>query len=317
MVLIIGACSKDDSKNDIRNATITLLSPADNIKTPVNKITFSWEATEGADKYNIQIVKPDFSALQTRITDTNTAGTKYTRTLAPGIYQWRVKAYSARGSSAYTVFNFRIDTSSNLSDQLVVLVNPVNGYLTASRSVLLSWNAIPSATNYQLEILEDNSQLKDTTTTDTSYIFRAPPNPNTSGGFSWKVKAFNNTSVTQFNTAINFTVDSKAPNQPVLVSPANLSNHVANVILKWTRNSQTISDVRYDSIYVATDSTFHNPSVVAAARVNGTQMNTMDFSAPLGPNSTTTEKYFWKVRSIDSVGNASPFSSWLKFTITP
>lgn len=316
LLLALLACTKDLVVQDIKDASVTILAPANNTKTPTNAVTFWWELIDGAEKYNIQIVKPSFAAVQTLVVDTNVSGNKFTRSLSPGLYQWRVKAYNAGGSTAYTQYNLTIDTTSNLGNVLVVPVSPANGFLTAQKTITLSWTQIPVATSYQLQVLNSTGAiLKDTTTAATSYVYSAVTT--TGSAYSWKVKAFNNTSVSQFNTAQTFTIDLKPPFPPTLSSPANLSTATGTVDLKWTRNTSTLADVRYDSIYVATDSTFPAFAIVVSARVNGTQINTAAFSPSLAPNATATEKYFWRVRSVDSVQNASTFSAWWKFHLNP
>lgn len=314
-LLAIAACTKDLLVKDIKNSSVIVLAPANNTKTPVNAVTFWWEELEGAEKYNIQIVKPNFSAIQILIADTNVVGNKYTRSLTPGVYQWRIRAYNGGGNTAYAVYNLTIDTTSDLSTQLVVPISPQNGFLTADKKIYFSWSVIPSATNYQLQVMNGNVLLKDTITVKSDYTYAV--STTTGGVYSWKIKAFNNSSISQFNVAQTFTIDLKAPNPPQLISPASLSSFTGTVDLKWNRNAATLSDVRYDSIYVATDSTFPDFSVVAAARVNATQINTGAFTPSIQPSATASEYYFWKVKSVDSVGNRSNSSNWFKFHINP
>jgi len=311
----IVACTKDFVVKNIKDATITILAPANNTKTPLNAVTFWWELVDGAEKYNIQIVKPNFTAIQTLVADTNIVGNKYTRSLTPGNYQWRIKAINAGGSSAYLVYNLTIDTTSDLTNQLVVPISPLSGYLTGNKTIAFNWSGIPSATNYQVQVLNGTTLLKDATTSKTNYTYAI--STSTGGNFSWQVKAYNNSSVSQFNTPQTFTVDLKAPNPPTLTLPLSPSSVTGTVDLKWTRNAQTLSDVKYDSIYVATDSTFPDFAIVAAARVNVTLINTGAFTPSLQPSATLSQYYFWKVRSIDSVGNKSIFSNWFKFHLNP
>lgn len=308
------ACTKDLVVKDIKDATVTVLAPANNTRTPVNAVTFWWEALEGAEKYNIQIVKPNFSAVQILVADTNVVGNKFLRNLTPGVYQWRIRAYNGGGSTAYSVYNLIIDTTSDLSTQLVVPISPLSGFLTASKEISFSWSAIPAATNYQFQLMNGTALVTETTTSRTDYSLAI--NTTTGSVYSWKVKAYNNSSVSQFNTSQTFTIDLKAPFPPTLTSPVNYASASGTIDLKWTRNAQSLSDVRYDSIFVATDSTFPDFATVAA-RVNGTVFNTNSFSPPLQPSATLTDYFFWRVKSVDSVGNGSGFNGWRKFHLNP
>lgn len=306
LCLLIISCTKDFVVKDIKNKLVTILAPANNLVTSNNAITFWWEELDGAEKYNLQIVKPNFSAVQQLIVDTNLTGTKFNLSLNPGNYQWRIKAKNAGGSTEYVTYNLTIDTTSNLTNQLVVPINPVANFITGSTSVSFSWNSISSASQYQIQILNSSSAvLKDTTTTNISYNWSY-----TGGGyFSWKVRALNAYSISQYFTPLTFTIDITAPAVSVLTSPAHGSFVKDTTYLKWTRNS---AETKYDSVYVGIDSTFS--SIISKAKVyaNKLRINTLSPNLPVSPS-----YYWWKVKSVDTVGNTSGYSNQLKFRLIP
>ncbi len=306
LITLIWSCTKDFVVKDIKDKAVTVIAPADNLTTANNAVIFWWEELDGAEKYNIQIVKPNFSSIQQLLVDTNVTGDKFHYTLTPGTYQWRIRAKNNGGNSLYTTYSLIIDTTTNLTGQLVVPTAPVNAYLTGNKIVSFAWNSISSADNYQIQILNSTSTIiKDSTTASTTFTATF-----TGGGaYTWKVRALNAFSISQYNAPRSFTVDITAPTVSVLSSPTHASSVKDTVSLKWTRSS---SDTRYDSLYVSIDSAF--TSVINTSRVYATSIK-INALSPAIPVSASY--YWWRVRSVDSVGNRSGYSNQLKFKLIP
>lgn len=306
VALMFIACQKAP---DLKTKTITVLAPASNTVTTSNVITFWWEALEGTEKYNVQVVKPNFASISTIIADTSLVGTKLNVTLQPGAYQWRIRATNSKGSSDYQVFNLTVDTTSNLTGQLVSNIAPIKGLLTGNRTITFSWNSINSATLYQIIILNASSTtVKDTLTNQTGYTFTFP---NTSTSYSWRVRAQNNFSISQYNAASTLTLDVTPPVLSTLGSPASGATLSATTgTLSWTRNG---SDTKSDSIILALDTNF--ASIVSRTR---SYQQSIAINALNSAPTNTTQTYWLRLRSIDSVGNVSPYSaSSRKFYLAP
>ena len=152
IVMTMIGCTKDFVVKNIKNATVTINAPTDNIKTPNNVITFWWDEVDGAEKYNLQIVKPNFNAIQQLIVDTNITTNKFNHTFTPGTYQWRIKATNSAGSTAYTTRTLIIDTTSNLAYVTVGLISPTSNSVTANNNITFSWNVVAPATSYELTV---------------------------------------------------------------------------------------------------------------------------------------------------------------------
>lgn len=306
MCICAFACTKDFIVKNIKNDTVVVLAPANNLATPNNSVTFWWEELDGAEKYKLQIVKPNFNAIQQLILDTNVIGDKFNCTLTPGTYQWRIKGVNNGGSSQYTTYNLIIDTTSNLSGQLVIPITPISNYLTGSKSLSFSWNSLSAASNYQVQIINASSTIvKDTTTSNTGFSTSLA----SGGAYTWKVRALNAFSISQYNSALSFTIDLTAPPASVINSPLHGAFVKDTTDLKWTRSS---SDTRYDSIYISVDSSF--TSIISANKVYTTKIK-INALSPTIPVSSTY--YWWRVKSIDSVGNKSGYSNQLKFKLIP
>ena len=149
---ILIACTKDFIVKDIKNDTVSIIAPTDNLNTPINTVTFWWNELDGAEKYNLQIVKPNFGSVLQLIVDTTITNNKFYYTFSPGTYQWRIKGINGGGSTVYTTRTLIIDTTSNLNLVSVGLIAPAVNYVTGNNSVLFSWNALPYATYYDLLI---------------------------------------------------------------------------------------------------------------------------------------------------------------------
>lgn len=308
-ILLSWSCGKDFIAKDIKNDVVRVLAPANNLITTSNQITFWWEEVNGADKYNIQIVKPDFATINTIIADTNVAGTKFTKTLTPGKYQWRIRAFNAGSNTPYTLFDLTIDTTSNLTNQLVSPVAPLANAITGNRKVVFKWNPLNAALQYQVVLTDAaNGVLKDTTTTATSYTYTFPQATAT---YKWKVRALNNSSLTQYNTPLTFSIDVTPPSAPTLSVPLTGYSVSATYTLSWSRTGG--ADVRYDSVFIATDTLFTN--VISRTKTYATSI---PINALNNPPQVTNVVYWWRVCSVDSVGNRSPYTApHRKFILTP
>lgn len=312
-MLLAFSCTKDLVVKSVKNATVNVLAPANNTITSDNAVTFWWDAVEGADKYNIQIVKPNFNAIQRLITDTNVTGNKYTQNLSPGVYQWRIKAVNGGGSSAYTLYNLTIDSTSNLTGQLVVPVSPLSGYLTRNRLINFSWSQVNAATAYSIELSSNNTVVTSSVITGTSFSYSMNLASGSVYTGSWRVKALNNNSVSQYNTPQTFTVILNQPGTPVLSSPANYAQVKDTVSLVWVSGSGAFS--KYDSLTIATDSLFTGASVIRNLRVNNTRIKINALNSIPSSSTTGLPYYYWRVFTVDTVKNVSNPSTVNKFKL--
>jgi len=309
LIALAWGCKKDFVVADISKKTVKVNAPANNTTTTINLVTFWWDAVDGAEQYNLQLVKPDFANTVQLLLDTNVTLTKFNFSLKPGNYQWRIRASNAGHTTTYQVFNLKIDTTSNLSDQLVNRISPANGAVTGNTVVTFNWSALTVAKKYRLQINE--GLILDTTLIGkTSLIYSLPAAKGNLTPYTWNVKAINDASESQFNVAsFTVTIDRKGPSVPALTFPIAVNGTMKGAdTLKWTR----ATDTKYDSVYVAEDSLFLiNPNQL---RTDVNSLEVSEFGLP--PNVLGTF-YWWKVRSFDLYGNPSGYSYRRKFTITP
>ena len=129
LIISIYSCREIIEPN-IESKNITILAPADGYKTKTISQKFWWEKLSGAEKYNLQIVNPDFRAIQQLIVDTNITSNIFNYTFLPGTYQWRIRGLNNGYSTAFTIRTLIIDTTSDLSIQKVFLQFPGENYFS-------------------------------------------------------------------------------------------------------------------------------------------------------------------------------------------
>ena len=284
VMLLFASCS-DILEEDLADETIVLLAPPNNHVTTTATITFWWEELEGADEYNLQIVSPRFDSIIQLTIDSLVQNNKFTVTLSPGIYQWRLRGENSATTTDYVTRNLTIDTTTDLSQQIMVLVAPTNNLITNSFSIFFDWNALTNAEDYRFEIATPDftngaNVLNINLGGDSiNYTITAE------GTYQWQVRAQNAFSNTAYTTR-TFTVDTTSPNAPVLTSPNDQAIVNDTTTLTWTHDS----DVTGDSLFVFTDSLLTNNS-----------LTTYKITTTHTFIGTTNQDYFWYLRSVDHV----------------
>jgi hypothetical protein len=127
------------------------------------------------------------------------------------------------------------------------------------------------------------------------------------GNYSWGVRAENSFSSSLYEFR-NLIIDQTAPQRPNLSSPNQSAETAITVTFSWTRpdiNGSAISD----SLFVSTDSTFVDNHEFEAFTTGTTYSYTFDV------NQGSTQKYYWRVLSIDAAGNKSIYSTIRRFTV--
>ncbi len=146
------------------------LSPADGAITTDTTPTFSWNSVEGAKGYELQIAGSR-AGVETAPA-TSVTGTSYTPTSALTNLQthyWRVRAKDGDGQhGAWSAIN-------SLSVHwwgIVSGLSPSDGSTTTDTTPTFSWNAVPGAAGYELQIAESRAGVETapaTSVTGTSY----------------------------------------------------------------------------------------------------------------------------------------------------
>jgi hypothetical protein len=303
-LILFTACRKDFIESDLTGKILVILAPSNQDTVSTTTPLFWWNELEGARHYHLQIIYPDFNSPQTLVYDTLIEDDRFYPTLAPGAtYHWRIRPENSVYEGEWVTRSITIDSTVSLNAQTVVITSPAsNGYATSNSNISFTWNSIPGAALYRIDIINTTSGSNVTTTTTTvnafSYTFPQ-------GNYSFSIRAENSTSFTPWS-ARTFSIDQTAPTAPQLIAPANTTFYPtppAFINFDWS----SATDALTDSLYISTDSTF-TTGIQAALLLNSSQSN----YAWTGAQASTV--YYWRVRSIDAAGNRSNYSTIFKFT---
>ncbi len=101
--------SSSSAATDISEDTIFLIAPGDDVTLQQSSVTFSWDAVEGAEEYQIQVAKPSFNQLEELMIDSIMTTTQISTTLENGKYEWKVRGKNEAYETAYTQSQFTVD----------------------------------------------------------------------------------------------------------------------------------------------------------------------------------------------------------------
>ncbi|HEX8545805.1 MAG TPA: hypothetical protein VF691_02525 [Cytophagaceae bacterium] len=158
--LIMVLCLSCDEfiEKDISKEKIVVNAPLTN-RSDMYTQTFWWEEVKSASGYRLQIVFNKFDSLPLFRLDTLVKSTKFTVTLRPAKYQWRLWAENGSSRSDTVYNNITIDSTS-ITKQVVNVTRTspasTNRSVTTNKpTVTFYWDRLEGAFTYQLEIVSD------------------------------------------------------------------------------------------------------------------------------------------------------------------
>jgi hypothetical protein len=299
----LSSCT-DIIEPSISKYTVTLEAPTNSYISPNYMINFWWDAVDNALTYHLQVVTPTFASPGSLVLDTVVTGNKFSFSLSPGNYQWRVLAANGSSQTPYAgPRSFSVGASS-IKLQPVQLSTPANNYLTNSSAVVLNWVALYGATKYQLQI--DTNSFADTThlvynnvLSGLQYNFNFPKDQT----YQWRVRGENDTAYSAWSTTNTMTFDNIHPAQVSALLPANNSTVPLPFNLQWS-SMATASTYK---LYM-----FQADSVTNYSSVFPIIINTTDYNFNFG---SSGDRVYWKVSAIDAAGNEGQASALRSFVL--
>lgn len=300
-------------ETNISKSTITILAPSDTATITSSNVSFWWNTVDGALKYNIQIVKPSFTSVQSLLIDSNITTNKFKYTLNPGAYQWRIRAINGSSNTAFFTRSFKVDSSLNLTTSAVQLSSPINGFTTSNFTVSLQWLALPAATTYNLEVQKIGANIiTKNGITAPIYSYGFP----SYGSYQWRVSGENSNSNSQYSSWNTINISMLPPTSQSPQDRDSSSN--APIILTWSRGSIALNGQvapAGDSIYIYGDSIGTGGlAIVTGSQPNPAFVTTKSYT--FTPSSPTSKHWYsWKVKTIDSLSNQSSFTPLRRFRL--
>ncbi|WP_439697202.1 hypothetical protein ACFGVS_01685 [Mucilaginibacter sp. AW1-7] len=301
--VLLSAC-KEFIEPSIAKRQVTLEAPANLYQSTKYTINFWWDGVEDALAYRLQVVTPGFDSIGGLILDTLVKDIKFTSTLEPGNYQWRVRAENGSSQTAYSPARSFIIEQSSLTNQTVTLSSPSNNTSTSVNAALFKWNSLYGATKYQVEIDTNNFANEDALVYNQvvpglQVNFTFPKDQ----VYGWRVRAENETEQSKWS-AINYvTYQLPLPAQVSLVSPAAGSSVSLPVQLSWN----SVTGVPGYKLYV-----FKSDSTTLYSNSFPVTVNSTGYSFNLG---VTGEKIYWKVSALNASGKEGKASVLRNFVL--
>lgn len=308
IVAVIYSCEKIVAK-DITGKTPVMLLPQSNDTIQNNLVHFKWEEMEGAEKYHLTVVTPDFTTPAAYILDTIIYGTDFYYTLDSNAYELMFYGISATYySDTLGPLKFWVGTQSSTSGNTVVLNTPDDLEYVNSSSQQFQWDALSGASTYEISIRSgstfETGSILDAQNNISTTVYTSPL-AFTEGTYSWGVKAFVSGSETVYSTRTLY-VDLTDPNQATLSSPGNATLMPAgSVTFTWANGTDpgTVHAPVNSYLEIADDNTFANVLQTATIVGNSASLNLV------------AGNYYWRVTNTDDAGNAAAVSSSFQLTV--
>ena len=288
----------------ISKSQVTLEAPANAYTSTSYAVNFWWDAVDHALTYHLQVVTPNFASPGKLVLDTIVKNYKFTYTLNPGNYQWRVMAENGSSQTAYSSpLSFTIAATS-ITKQAVQLTAPANDFLTNQSTVSFQWTSMYGATQYRFEIdtnnfANPNALVSNTVISGQQINFTFPK----SQVYQWRVQAENDTANAQWSAINTLTFNNTPPAQVTLVVPVSGTTLSQPVSLQW--NAVT-NAVHYKVYAFKSDSTtLYNANFPFVVNTN-----IYSFGQGISGN-----KIYWKVSALDAEGNEGKASPLWNFTL--
>ncbi|HEY2580966.1 MAG TPA: hypothetical protein VGI43_04125 [Mucilaginibacter sp.] len=276
----------------ISKSQVKLEAPADKDTSSSYTTTFWWDQVNHALSYHLQIVTRTFASPGNLILDTIVTKNKFTFSLNPGSYQWRVIAENGSSQTPYSTPRTLTIEPTSIKQQAVLLALPANNAITNQSKITFQWSSLYGATQYLFQIDTNNfanatSIVSGTVIPGQQINFTFPK----AQVYQWRVQAQNDTAQAQWSAVNTITFNNIPPAQVVTTAPTNGQTLSKPVSLQWKAVANAVKYKLY--IFQSDSTTLYNSNFPVV--VSGTS-----YSFNLG---NSGDKIYWKVSAIDVEGN--------------
>ena len=291
-LLVLFSSCKEFIEPSISKKSVHLQAPVNKYQTSKYTINFWWDQVEDALAYRLQIVTPKFDSVEVLVLDTLVNSDKFSVTLEPGNYEWRVRAENGSTQTQYSTPGSFTILPGSLTEQIVTLKSPENQVITNLKKNTFVWNTLFGATKYRFQI--DSHNFADTTAlVHDEIIFGNELLLTLSKDtiYQWRVRAQNETEKSKWSDTRIITYDHTPPGIVTLLLPQN--NEQIQSPFNFTWNA--VPDAKKYKLYVfkSNGTTRYSPDF--PREITGTS-----FEFKLG---SSGESVLWKVSAIDEANN--------------
>ena len=283
--------------------TPVLISPADGAASLPGDVALIWSGTAAMKvRYDVEVARTnDFTELVAAAADLDSTAFDAVN-LTPGeTYFWRVRSSGDESRSEWTKeFSFSTAPPKPSGPVAPQLLLPANGATYIPETVMLSWDSIPDATGYTLQLSHDPEFALLTgggRTTTASYEISGLTLDST---YHWRVRAENGVGESAWSRPFSFstkTAQAETPSKPLLISPADASGDATlPTELVWERAKNATSYI----VEISPDESFGEESTRLAA------LEPTAVAADLEKGTT----YRWRVRALNESGPSAWSDVW-------
>jgi hypothetical protein len=302
-IMLLSSCD-EIIEPSISKQQVQLEAPADQYMSTSYTINFWWDGVDHALSYHLQVVTPTFAAPGNLVLDTIVKNNKFSFTLNPGSYQWRVMAANGSSQTPFSAPRGLTVLAGSIKQQSVQLTLPANNFITSQGTVVFQWGSLYGATAYQFE-LDTNNFVNESSLVSNQVIpgqqisFNFPKDQ----VYQWRVKAKNDTAQAQWSAVYLLTYDHTPPAQVTLAAPADGTTVSLPVALQWN----AITGAAKYKLYV-----YKSDGVTLYDSTFPMILNTASYSFNMG---SSGNKIFWTVTAVDAAGNESPAGTPSSFVV--
>jgi hypothetical protein len=165
-----------------------LAVPVANAILQDNTPLFQWNAVTEGQKYQIQIDNDATFASPVQDTTDDAGARAYTATtLANGRYYWRVRAINSYGALGAWSLSRQVTIDVELPN-IPIMLSPANGANVTNRMLVMSWQAVPGTSSYEVRLDTTTAFTQPVISTGTALNYH-PTAPLTRGTYHWQVRA--------------------------------------------------------------------------------------------------------------------------------
>ncbi|MEW5767582.1 MAG: Ig-like domain-containing protein [bacterium] len=266
--------------------------------------------------------------------------------LKEGHYYWRVRSTDAAGNISPGKIMFSLTIDRTPSD-MVVISSPPDGILTNDDTPTLDWDEPEAGLSYQIQIDDDpdfSSPLLDIAdftepTWEGSFITISPALPE--GTYHWRVRSFDCAkNASEWSFSQRFTIDTTAPDAPVLLAPENYALlRDKTPLFQWWELADSVTlgadyaETVFYLIQIETDENltdgFDEAIKFSTDPRDGPEVyqprlfqlnpfpNLVNFTPSLLPGIGSKKIFYWRVFARDMAGNESTYSATWAVIIDP
>ncbi|NUO80180.1 SUMF1/EgtB/PvdO family nonheme iron enzyme [candidate division KSB1 bacterium] len=294
-------------------AAPVLLAPVNGDAISNAMPNFMWNASPGAAQYHLQLAG-DNKFTQLLFDDFNLVNNAFApaQPLPDTTIHWRVRAQNHSGAWGEwsVVAAFKIITRA-------ALASPQNGAALNDNTPTLSWQAVPQADRYRLQISADAQFFTLLLEQDNiASLAHTVTEPLADGLYYWRVQPRDQSGQwLNWSSAFRFTIITSAPDAPILLMPNN--NAFTNVNTPTYDWSSVANATEYhlqvsasaDFSVLRLDKWSHGSAYVDARWVQEDRGSYLEY--PRLPDGT----YYWRVQAKNIAGSVGEWSPVWSFTV--